>query len=41
MGAVPAILNAVNDALAARGANLRSVPVRPDQILKLIREGQQ
>ncbi|MGD9925651.1 MAG: molybdopterin cofactor-binding domain-containing protein, partial [Pseudorhodoplanes sp.] len=40
MGAVPAILNAVNDALAAHGANLRSVPVRPDAILKLIREGQ-
>lgn len=41
MGAVPAILNAVNDALAGLGANLRSVPVRPDEILKLIREGQQ
>lgn len=37
MGAVPAILNAVNDALADHGANLRQVPVRPDVILKLIR----
>ena len=36
MGAMPAILNAVNDALAAHNANLRSVPLRPDALLQLI-----
>jgi carbon-monoxide dehydrogenase large subunit len=40
MGAVPAILNAVNDALVAHNANLRSVPLRPDALLQLIRKGQ-
>lgn len=37
MGAVPAIANAVNDALAGFGANINTVPIRPDALLDHIR----
>lgn len=37
MGAVPAIANAVSDALIATGVGVNAVPVRPDKLLELIR----
>lgn len=36
MGAVPAIANAVSDALAAKGVSINKVPIRPDVLLSLI-----
>ncbi len=37
IGAVPALTNAVADALAGIGANVNSVPLRPSYLLSLIR----
>lgn len=38
IGAVPAITNAVADALAGMGVNINSIPLRPSHIHKLIRQ---
>jgi aerobic carbon-monoxide dehydrogenase large subunit len=40
IGAVPAITNAVADALARIGANVNSIPLRPSHIFGLIRDAQ-
>lgn len=40
IGAVPAILNAVGDALADLGVNINSKPLRPALLSRLIRESQ-
>jgi carbon-monoxide dehydrogenase large subunit len=39
-GAVPALANAVNDALSGLGVNITRVPLRPSYILDLIRTAQ-
>ena len=39
IGAVPAIANAVADALAGLGANVNHVPLSPDRVLDLIERG--
>ena len=36
IGAVPAITNAVADALAGLGANVNRTPLTPDRVLELI-----
>ncbi|MDB5798255.1 MAG: hypothetical protein JWP36_2157 [Paucimonas sp.] len=38
IGAVPALANAIADALSGIGANVNSVPLRPTHLLSLIRE---
>ena len=40
MGAVPAIANAVADALSGIGGRIRAVPIRPDTVLEMIEQAQ-
>ncbi|MFN8025378.1 MAG: xanthine dehydrogenase family protein molybdopterin-binding subunit [Acidimicrobiia bacterium] len=40
IGAPPAVVNAVNDALAPFGVEILRLPVRPDTIVRMVREAQ-
>jgi carbon-monoxide dehydrogenase large subunit len=40
IGAIPAIANAVADALSGLGVNINHIPIRPDDLLRLMKERQ-